>query len=61
MRAFSQDEEIFGCRESWFVAVVSDINGRSDGTRDISFGLPQGANAATRLMAAVSWLPRSPD
>ena len=52
MRAFSQDEEILGCRGSWFVAVVSDINSRSDGTRVISLNYRK---AQTRLQG--SWRP----
>lgn len=41
-----------GSREVRSVAGVSDINGRSERSRDISFGLPQGANTPTRLTAA---------
>jgi hypothetical protein len=45
-------EEGSQCREVRPVAGVSDINGRSERIRNIGFGLPQGANAPTRLMVA---------
>lgn len=45
-------EESSQCREVRSVAGVSDINGRSERIGDIRFGLPQGANAPTRLTAA---------
>ena len=52
MRAFTQEQEASQCREVRSVAGVSDINGRSKRIRNIGFGLPQGANAPTRLKVA---------